>query len=64
MQFYQLLRFDEGRVLSLLYDKEAFVDKKKVNLPKKDAGRRLAERLAKIGLQKPPQSLVQKINAL
>lgn len=38
------------------------MDKKKVNLPKKDAGRRLADRLEKIGQQKPPKSLVDKIN--
>lgn len=38
------------------------MDKKKVNLPKKDAGRRLADRLEKIGQEKPPESLVEKIN--
>lgn len=49
-------------MLHLSKSKETFMDKKKVNLPKKDAGRRLAERLEKIGQQKPPKSLVDKIN--
>lgn len=49
-------------MLHLGESKERFMDKKNVNLPKKDAGRRLAERLEKIGQQKPPKSLVDKIN--
>lgn len=38
------------------------MEKKKVNLPQKGAGRRLAERLEKLGQQKPPKSLMDKIN--
>jgi hypothetical protein len=34
---------------------------KKVNIPKKGAGRRLAARLNELGKQRPPQSLVDKI---
>jgi hypothetical protein len=34
---------------------------KKVNIPKKGAGRRLAARLKELGKQKPPQSLIDKI---
>jgi hypothetical protein len=36
--------------------------KKKVNLPKKDAGRKLAARLKELGKQQPPKDLVDKIN--
>lgn len=39
------------------------MEKKKVNLPKKGAGRRLADRLEKLGQQKPPKSLMDKINS-
>ena len=35
---------------------------KKVNLPKKGAGKRLADRLEKLGQQQPPKNLVDKIN--
>lgn len=43
--------------------KEAFMtEKKKVNIPKKGAGRRLADKLEELGRQKPPQDLVNKIN--
>lgn len=35
---------------------------KKVNVPKKGAGRKLAERLEELGRQKPPKDLVEKIN--
>lgn len=35
---------------------------KKVNLPQKGAGRKLAELLEKLGQQKPPKSLLDKIN--
>lgn len=38
------------------------MEKKKVNLPKKDAGRHLADRLEKLGQRKPPKSLIDKIN--
>lgn len=38
------------------------MEKKKVNLPQKGAGRRLADRLEKLGQQKPPKSLMDKIN--
>lgn len=38
------------------------MEQRKINLPKKGAGRRLAERLKKLGLQKPPKSLMDKIN--
>lgn len=37
--------------------------KKKVNLPKKDAGRRLAARLKDLGKQPPPKNIVNKINS-
>ena len=36
--------------------------KKKINLPQKGAGRKLAAKLKKLGKQVPPQSLVKKIN--
>jgi len=49
-------------MLQLSKSKETFMETKKVNLPKKDAGRRLADRLEKLGQQKPPKSLVDKIN--
>jgi hypothetical protein len=42
--------------------KESFMEKKKVNLPQKDAGRRLADRLEKLGQQKPPKALIEKLN--
>ena len=38
------------------------MEQKKVNLPKKGAGRRLADRLEKLGQQKPSKSLIDKIN--
>ena len=38
------------------------MEKKKVNLPQKGAGRRLADRLEKLGQRKPPEDLMQKIN--
>lgn len=38
------------------------MEKKKVNLPKRDAGRRLADCLEKLGQRKPPKSLIDKIN--
>ncbi len=45
-----------------LMEKEDFMEQRKINYPKKGAGRRLAERLAKLGQQKPPKSLMDKIN--
>ncbi|MBK9321652.1 MAG: hypothetical protein IPM97_01610 [Bdellovibrionaceae bacterium] len=38
------------------------MEQRKINLPKNGAGRRLAERLKKLGQQKPPKSLMDKIN--
>ncbi len=38
------------------------MEKKKVNLPQKGAGRRLADRLEKLGQQKPPKALIDKLN--
>lgn len=38
------------------------MNKKKWNLPKKDAGRRLANRLEELGRQPPPKDLMDKIN--
>ncbi len=38
------------------------MEKKKVNLPKKDAGRKLAARLKDLGKQQPPKDIVNKIN--
>lgn len=38
------------------------MEKKKVNLPKKDAGRKLAARLRDLGKQRPPKDIVNKIN--
>lgn len=38
------------------------MEKKKVNLPQKDAGRRLANRLEKLGQKNPPHGLIDKIN--
>lgn len=35
---------------------------KKVNIPKKGAGRRLAERLKEIGKRKPSESLMEILN--
>lgn len=35
---------------------------KKVRVPKKGAGRRLAQKLKELGQQKPPQTLIDKIN--
>lgn len=37
--------------------------KKKVNLPKKGAGRELAKRLEELGKQLPPGELMKKINS-
>ncbi len=34
---------------------------KKVNIPKKGAGRRLAERLKELGEKEPPKDLIDKI---
>lgn len=39
------------------------MEKKKVNLPKKGAGRRLAKRLEELGKQLPPEDLMKKINS-
>jgi hypothetical protein len=41
---------------------EAFMEKKKVNLPKKGAGRKLAARLKDLRKQQPPKDIVNKIN--
>jgi hypothetical protein len=49
-------------MLELYKNKETSMEKKKVNLPQKDAGRRLADRLEKLGKKNPPKSLVDKIN--
>lgn len=38
------------------------MEKKKTNLPKKGAGRRLAARLKDLGKQQPPKDIVNKIN--
>ena len=38
------------------------MEKKTVNLPKKDAGRKLAARLKDLGKQQPPKDIVNKIN--
>jgi hypothetical protein len=38
------------------------MEKKKVNLPKKGAGRRVAARLKELGKQSPPKDIVNKIN--
>ncbi len=38
------------------------MEKKKVNLPKKGAGRKLAARLKDLGKQQPPKDIVNKIN--
>jgi hypothetical protein len=35
---------------------------KKVNIPKKGAGRRLAQKLKDLGKQRPPEDLMKKIN--
>jgi hypothetical protein len=35
---------------------------KRINLPKKGSGRRLASRLKRLGEQQPPKDFVQKIN--
>ena len=37
------------------------MEKKTVNLPKKDAGRKLAARLKDLGKQQPPKDIVNKI---
>jgi len=39
------------------------MEKKKINLPKKDAGRKLAGRLKKLAEQEPPKDLVMKIGS-
>ena len=41
---------------------KARVYRKKVNLPKKGAGRKLAARLKDLGKQRPPEDVVNKIN--
>lgn len=38
------------------------MEKKKVNLPQKGAGRKWASRLKELGKQAPPKDLVEKIN--
>jgi len=38
------------------------MEKKKVNLPKKGAGRKLAARLKDLRKQQPPKDIVNKIN--
>ena len=38
------------------------MEKKKVNLPKKGAGRKLATRLKDLGKQDPPKDMVDKLN--
>ncbi len=38
------------------------METKKVNVPKKDAGRKLAQKLKELGKQKPPKELVDAIN--
>lgn len=38
------------------------METKKVNIPKKGAWKKLADRLEEIGKRKPPQDLVDKIN--
>jgi hypothetical protein len=49
-------------MLQLSKGKESLMEKKKVNLPQKGAGRRLADRLEKLGQQKPPKALIDKLN--
>lgn len=39
------------------------MEKKKVNMPKKGAGRKLAARLKDLGKQPPPMDIVNKINS-
>jgi hypothetical protein len=41
---------------------ESFMEQKKVNLPKKNAGRKWAKRLEELGKQSPPEELMKKIN--
>ena len=38
------------------------MEKRKTNLPRKGAGRRLAARLKDLGKQQPPKDIVNKIN--
>jgi len=38
------------------------MEQKKVNLPKKNAGRKWAKRLEELGRQSPPEELMKKIN--
>ena len=38
------------------------MENKKINIPQKGAGRRLADRLKKLGQRKPPEELLKKIN--
>ncbi|MBL7557652.1 MAG: hypothetical protein JNM24_17615 [Bdellovibrionaceae bacterium] len=38
------------------------MEQKKVNLPKKGAGRKWAKRLEELGKQSPPEDLMKKIN--
>lgn len=40
------------------------MENKKVNLPKKGAGRKWAKRLEELGKQSPPEDLMKKINKL
>ncbi|MBL7542648.1 MAG: hypothetical protein JNL11_02480 [Bdellovibrionaceae bacterium] len=42
--------------------KESFIEQKKVNLPKKGAGRKWAKHLEELGKQSPPEDLMKKIN--
>lgn len=39
------------------------MEKRKVNLPKKGAARKLAKRLEDLGKQLPPEGLMKKINS-
>ena len=49
-------------MVQLNKSKEYFMKEKKVNIPKKGAGRRLANRLEELGQQPPPKDLIDKIN--
>ena len=40
------------------------MEKKKTNLPKKGAGRKLAARLKELGKRKSPKDMVNKINGV
>ena len=47
-----------GRLLYI----STFMDKKKINIPQKGAGRKWATRLKELGKQSPPKDLIDKIN--